>query len=67
MTLINRGCQRAARTGVELLDEDLLNQVKLDAGAERARKALEKKFARKRMTTKPCSRTTKAASAKTVA
>ncbi|MFF7648790.1 AAA family ATPase [Streptomyces sp. NPDC007983] len=68
MTLINRGCQRAARTGVELLDEDLMNQVKLDAGAERARKALEKKFARKRMTTKPRSRTAKAAvSAKTVA
>lgn len=67
MTLINRGCQRAARTGVELLDAELLDQVKLDAGAERARKALAKRFARGRMTTKPRSRAAKAASAKTVA
>ncbi|AEW95523.1 MULTISPECIES: hypothetical protein [Streptomycetaceae] len=67
MTLINRGCQRAARTGAELLDEDLLDQVKLDAGAERARKALQKKFERKRMTTKPRSRTAKTASAKNLA
>ncbi|MFE7112770.1 TniB family NTP-binding protein [Streptomyces sp. NPDC057575] len=67
MTLINRGCQRAARTGTELLDEDLLDQVKLDAAAERARKALAKKFARGRMTTKPRSRAAKAAEAKTVA
>ncbi|MFD7530077.1 TniB family NTP-binding protein [Streptomyces sp. NPDC059849] len=67
MTLINRGCQRAARTGAELLDEDLLDQVKLDAAAERARKALAKKFARGRMTTKPRSRAAKATEAKTVA
>ncbi|MCZ4103218.1 hypothetical protein C8250_000570 [Streptomyces sp. So13.3] len=53
MTLINRGCQRAARTGTKLLDVDLLDQVKLDAAAERARKALPKKFERGRMTTKP--------------
>ncbi|MFE3906334.1 TniB family NTP-binding protein [Streptomyces sp. NPDC059153] len=66
MTLINRGCQRAARTGTELLDEALLDQVKLDAAAERARKALAKKFARGRMTTKPRSRTAKATAAKTV-
>lgn len=67
MTLINRGCQRAARTGTELLDEALLDQVKLDAAAERARKALAKKFARGRMTTKPRSRTAKATATKTVA
>ncbi|WAX78339.1 TniB family NTP-binding protein [Streptomyces sp. KMM 9044] len=67
MTLINRGCQRAARTGAELLDEALLDQVKLDAAAERARQALAKKFARGRMTTKPRSRAAKNASAKTVA
>ncbi|MFD4554899.1 TniB family NTP-binding protein [Streptomyces sp. NPDC058469] len=60
MTLINRGCQRAARTGAELLDEELLDQVKLDAAAERARKALAKKFDRGRMTTKPRSRAAKA-------
>ncbi|MFF7726230.1 hypothetical protein [Streptomyces sp. NPDC008001] len=41
--------------------------MKLDAGAERARKALEKKFERKRMTTKPRSSTAKTAAAKTVA
>ncbi|WP_371632170.1 AAA family ATPase [Streptomyces sp. NBC_01259] len=67
MTLINRGCQRAARTGAELLDENLLDQVKLDAAAERARKALEKKFALRRMTTKARSGTAKATTAKTVA
>ncbi|MDQ1040569.1 hypothetical protein QFZ75_006985 [Streptomyces sp. V3I8] len=61
MTLINRGCQRAARTGAELLDEELLDQVKLDAAAERARKALAKKFERGRMTTKPNSRRSRTA------
>jgi hypothetical protein len=63
MTLINRGCQRAARTGIELLDEELLDQVKPDAAAERARKALAKKFDRGRMTTKPRSRAAKTAKA----
>ncbi|GAA3828127.1 AAA family ATPase [Streptomyces chiangmaiensis] len=53
MTLINRGCQRAVRTGAEVLTQELLDQVKMDAAAERARKALEKKFARRKMTTKP--------------
>ncbi|WP_416976965.1 TniB family NTP-binding protein [Streptomyces sp. T028] len=66
MTLVNRGCQRAARTGVELLNEDLLDQVKLDAAAERARAALAKKFARGRMTTKLRSGAAKNASATTV-
>lgn len=37
MTLINRGCQRAVRTGVERLDTKLLDQVKNDAASERAR------------------------------
>ncbi|MCZ4095252.1 ATP-binding protein [Streptomyces sp. H39-C1] len=53
MTLINRGCQRAARTGAERLDRRLLEQVKIDAASERARKALEEKFARHTMTSKP--------------
>ena len=61
MTLINRGCQRAARTGTELLDQDLLDQVKLDVAAERARKALAEKFARRTMTTKPRPRAPKKA------
>ncbi len=37
MTLINRGCQRAVRTGAERLDEDLLSTVKNDAASEEAR------------------------------
>ncbi|MET9765613.1 AAA family ATPase [Streptomyces sp. NPDC006372] len=36
MTLINRGCQRAVRTGTERLDEDLLNGVKIDEAAHQA-------------------------------
>ncbi|MFI6688002.1 TniB family NTP-binding protein [Streptomyces sp. NPDC050485] len=53
MTLINRGCQRAARLGTEVLDQKLLDHVKLDAAAEKARKGLAEKFARGTMTTKP--------------
>ncbi|WP_416980626.1 AAA family ATPase [Streptomyces sp. T028] len=37
MTLVNRGCQRAVRTGAERLDTKLLDQVKNDAASERAR------------------------------
>ncbi|WNI24932.1 AAA family ATPase [Streptomyces sp. ITFR-16] len=36
MTLINRGCQRAVRTGAERLDEDLLSRVKIDQAAHLA-------------------------------
>ncbi|WP_242434266.1 AAA family ATPase [Streptomyces sp. CB01580] len=36
MTLINRGCQRAVRTGTERLDEELLNRVKIDQAAHLA-------------------------------
>lgn len=52
MTLINRGCQRAVRSGAELLSEDLLDQVKIDAASERARRALEPKFKQHRLTSK---------------
>ncbi|SKU56821.1 ATP binding protein with TniB domain [Mycobacteroides abscessus subsp. massiliense] len=41
MTLINRGCQRAVRTGAEKLTADLLDQVKNDAASEKARRELE--------------------------
>ena len=34
MTLINRGCQRAVRTGAECLDRDLLDRVKNDEASE---------------------------------
>ncbi|WP_239106694.1 hypothetical protein [Streptomyces rubrogriseus] len=36
MTLINRGCQRAIRTGAERLDEELLSRVKIDQAAHLA-------------------------------
>ncbi|QIS06947.1 AAA family ATPase [Nocardia brasiliensis] len=56
MTLINRGCQRAVRTGVERLDRDLLDQVKNDAASEKARLELEAAFESGRLTTRPHAR-----------
>ena len=56
MTLINRGCQRAVRTGTEHLDEELLDGVKNDAASEQARQELEAALAAKRITTKPVRR-----------
>lgn len=41
MTLINRGCQRAVRSGAEKLSTELLDQVKIDAASEKARQELE--------------------------
>jgi hypothetical protein len=41
MTLINRGCQRAVRTGAEELTVELLDRVKNDAASEKARQELE--------------------------
>ena len=52
MTLINRGCQRAVRTGTEVLNQDLLDRVKNDAAAEKARKELEKALSSRRLTTR---------------
>jgi AAA domain len=52
MTLINRGCQRAVRTGVEILDTDLLDQVKNDAAAEKARRELEIAIANRKIITR---------------
>ena len=40
MTLINRGCQRAVRSGEELTTE-LLDKVRIDAASEKARHELE--------------------------
>ncbi|MFJ6438457.1 TniB family NTP-binding protein [Streptomyces sp. NPDC091416] len=53
MTLVNRGCQRAQRTGAERLTRDLLDQVKNDAAAEQARRELEYAFSSGRATTRP--------------
>ena len=41
MTLINRGCQRAVRTGEEKLTTELLDKVRIDAASEKARHELE--------------------------
>lgn len=41
MTLVNRGCQRAVRTGTERLDRELMDKVKNDAAAEKSRRELE--------------------------
>jgi hypothetical protein len=38
VSLINRGCARAIRTGAEALTEELLEQVQIDVAAETARK-----------------------------
>ncbi|BFV57545.1 AAA family ATPase [Kitasatospora sp. CMC57] len=53
MTLVNRGCQRAIRTGAERLDTKLLDQVKNDAAAEAARTHVEASLAAKRLTSRP--------------
>jgi len=52
MTLINRGCHRAVRTGTERLDIELMNQVKNDAASEKGRKALEQQFREGKLTTR---------------
>jgi len=44
MTLINRGCTRAVRTGAEALTKELLDEVKLDAAAEAARAEMAAAF-----------------------
>ncbi|MEV5981425.1 TniB family NTP-binding protein [Streptomyces sp. NPDC052114] len=41
MTLVNRACQRAVRTGAERLTQGLLDQVRNDEAAEHARAELE--------------------------
>ncbi|MEB3020033.1 ATP-binding protein [[Mycobacterium] crassicus] len=41
ITLINRGCQRAVRTGAERLNQELLDRVKNDEASEKARKELQ--------------------------
>ena len=52
MTLINRGCQRAVRTGAERLDRELMDKVKNDAAAEKARKELELALEARKITTR---------------
>jgi hypothetical protein len=52
MTLLNRGCQRAVRTGTERLTAELLDTVKCDAASEAARRELETALMSGRLTTK---------------
>lgn len=52
MTLINRGCQRAVRTGAERLDRELMDKVKNDAAAEKARRELELSLETGKITTR---------------
>jgi hypothetical protein len=56
MTLINRGCQRAVRTGAERLDTALLNRVKIDAASEKGRGDLEAALAAGRLASRPAQR-----------
>lgn len=53
MTLINRGCQRAVRTGTERLDKELLDQVKNDAASEQARAELQHALDSGRLVSRP--------------
>jgi len=53
MTLINRGCQRAVRTGTERLTASLLDNVKNDAAAEKARQELDAAIRARNITTTP--------------
>jgi hypothetical protein len=52
MTLINRGCQRAVRSGAEVLTRELMDHVKNDEASEKARKELEAAFSGHHLTTK---------------
>lgn len=51
MTLINRGCLRAVRTGREYLDRDLLDDVKIDTGADCRRAEFDAAFTSHTLTT----------------
>ncbi|MER5890014.1 AAA family ATPase [Streptomyces sp. NPDC001941] len=53
MTLINRGCQRAVRTGAERLDQKLLDLVKNDAAAEKGRDELQQALTSGRLASRP--------------
>ncbi|WP_405914550.1 AAA family ATPase [Streptomyces sp. NBC_00728] len=53
MTLVNRGCQRAVRTGAERLHHDLLDGVKNDEASERARRELQMALQDGRLTSRP--------------
>ena len=53
MALINRGCLRAIRSKCEVLDKELMDQVKNDAAAEEARRELAAAIKAGLLTTRP--------------
>jgi hypothetical protein len=63
MTLIARGCRRAARTGTEKLTRDLLDQVRNDAAAEAARRELLTAFDAGKLSARPAAAGAKALAA----
>ena len=56
MELLRRGCAKAIRTRAESLTEELLDSIKIDSAAERARRELEVAFRTRRLTTRPARR-----------
>jgi hypothetical protein len=52
MTLITRGCHRAIKTGAEALTSGLMDRVRNDEAAERARQELQAAFERGLLTTR---------------
>jgi AAA domain len=52
MELIRRGCVKAIRTHSEALDRKLLDTIKIDSAAEKARKELATAFRTRKLTTK---------------
>jgi hypothetical protein len=60
MCLVNRGAQRAIRTGAETLTVDLLDQVKIDEAAEQARGQLAAALHAGRLRARPRAATTAA-------
>jgi hypothetical protein len=52
MELLTRGCEKAMRRGTEVLTEKLLDTVKIDSAAERARREFQAAFRTCRMSTR---------------
>lgn len=53
VSLINRGCHLAVRTGAERLDQRLLDEVSIDVAAETGRRELEEAFKAGKLTSRP--------------
>lgn len=53
MELVRIGCARAIRTGAETLNQRLLDRIKIDSAAEKARKELAAAFRTRKLSTRP--------------